>query len=172
MKQLLFLVLFFIFSKTYCQVRDSVGTVTFKENKVKDYTVTNKLTKNDTVYILFENKKNQRKNSTRKKDRIISYSYLFDFKNSDTMYFSTGIEEYLSSEKKDKKIKASIKWVDKKFIRRNKDKIYTYKKIKKNGFEKTIEEIEDCIFYLIDIKTKKDGKYMVREINVLFPADI
>jgi len=168
MKTIFLNIIFLICLQVYCQKKDSICELSSKE---KNYTITHKFNKNDTIYIYFEYKKNQRRRLSKIKDKIIAYSYTFNFEN-DIMYFSTGKEEYLSLDDMNKNKKAGVQWVDKKFLRNNKERIFTYKKIKQNGFEKTIEEFSDCVFYLIDIKLKENGKYKAREVNPLFPIEL
>ena len=69
--------------------------------------------------------------------------------------------------------KPEIKWVNKKFIRKNKLKVYDIKKMQQKGFTKTLDEIGlNCIIYLIDIKIKKNNKFKAREVEISFPEII
>jgi hypothetical protein len=169
MKNIFLYLIFLICSQSYCQVKDSIRYISFPEKR-KDFVV-NKLTKKDTIYMIFEEKENQRKQFSRKKEKIVSYTYILDFEDN-ILGFSTGMEEYLSVDDMQKNKKAGVQWINKKFIRKNKDRIFTYKRIKKNGFYKTVEEISRATIYLIDIKMKENGKYKAREVGALFPIDI
>jgi hypothetical protein len=168
MKNIFLYLIFLICSQSYCQVKDSIRYISFPEKR-KDFVV-NKLTKKDTIYMIFEEKENQRKHSTKKKDRIISYSYNYDFKKGNVLYFTTGIIDSITSEFILFGKIADTKWIDRKYIRKN--KIYSYEKINKKGFNETVEEISDCTFYLIEINTKKNGKYKAMEVGSLFPIEL
>ena len=170
MKIALLNIIFLISFQMFCQEKDSIRYISFPEKKV-EFINLNRLTKKDTVYIYFDYKKNQRKNFSKIKEEIIAYHYTLNFEN-DSMYFSTGKREYLSFDDMSKNKKAGVQWINKKFIRKNKDRIFTYKRIKKNGFYKTVEEISRATIYLIDIKMKENGKYKAREVGSLFPIDI
>lgn len=170
MKNIFLYLIFLICSQSYCQVKDSIRYISFPENKV-EFINLNSLTKNDTVFIYFNYKKNQRRGFSRKKEKIVSYTYILDFEDN-ILGFSTGMEEYLSVDDMQKNKKAGVEWINKKFIRKNKDRIFTYKRIKKNGFDKTVEEISRATIYLIDIKMKENGKYKASEVNALFPIEM
>jgi hypothetical protein len=170
MKTILLYTIFLICSQSYCQEKDSIRYISFPEKSKKF--IVNKLTIKDTIYMLFKQKKNQRKYSTKKNDKIISFSYNYDFKKGNVLYFSTGRKDSITSDYVFGNKKAGVKWVDRKFLRKNRDRVFTYKKIEKNGFEKTVEEVENCIFYLIDIEMKEDGKYIAREVGALFPIEM
>lgn len=171
MKNIFLYLIFLICSQAYCQVKDSIYEITVIEKKDKNYSITHRFTKNDTVYIYFDYKKDQRKKFSKIKEETIAYHYTLNFEN-DIMYFSTGKREYLSFDDMSKNKKAGVQWINKKFIRKNKDRIFTYKKIKKNGFDKTVDEISRATIYLIDIKIKENGKYKAREVNALFPIEM
>jgi hypothetical protein len=170
MKIALLNIIFLISFQMFCQEKDSIRYISFPAKKV-EFINLNRLTEIDTVFIYFNYKKNQRRGFSRKKEKIVSYTYILDFEDN-ILGFSTGMEEYLSVDDMQKNKKAGVKWVDKKFLRKNKEKIYSYKRIKKNGFYITVEEISRATIYLIDIKIKENGKYKAREVGALFPIDI
>ena len=65
-------------------------------------------------------------------------------------------------------IKADVKSIDKKFIRKNDEKIYCIKKMQKIGYKNIIDKFYNCVIYLIDTKTKKDNKYKAIEVKINF----
>jgi len=122
--------------------------------------------KKDTVYLYFNHKKNQSfKLISKRNNEPFKYYYTYHFNDSLNNKILVPI---LTNDSLDFNQKANIKWVDKKFIKKNKDQIYCIKKMKEKGYQNVINEIHNCVIYLIDTKIKKSGKYKAREVNINF----
>jgi len=122
--------------------------------------------KKDTVYLYFNHKKNQSfKLISKRNNEPFKYYYTYHFNDSLNNKILVPI---LTNDSLDFNQKANIKWVDKKFIKKNKDQIYCIKKMQEKGYQNVINEIHNCVIYLIDTKIKKSGKYKAREVNINF----
>jgi hypothetical protein len=127
--------------------------------------------KTDTIYLYFKHSKHEIFGQGNKKNgKILSYIYKFNFNNKLNDFILTTVQ---TNDSLGFKRKAEIKWVNKKFIRKNKLKVYDIKKMQQKGFTKTLDEIGlNCIIYLIDIKIKKNNKFKAREVEISFPEII
>jgi len=122
--------------------------------------------KKDTVYLYFNHKKNQSfKLISKRNNEPFKYYYTYHFNDSLNNKILVPI---LTNDSLDFNQKANIKWVDKKFIKKNKDQIYCIKKMQEKGYQNVINEIHNCVIYLIDTKIKKSGKYKACEVNINF----
>lgn len=122
--------------------------------------------KKDTVYLYFNHKKDQSfKLISKRNNEPFKYYYTYHFNDS---FNNKILVPILTNDSLDFNQRANIKWVDKKFIKKNKDKIYCIKKMQEKGYQNVINEIYNCVIYLIDIKIKKSGKYKAREVNINF----
>ena len=128
----------------------------------------------DTIYIFFNHLSNKEYYSVSNKNSItVSESYLLMDKNKfKYLYFSTGFDGYLSFKDKEQNKKAATKWLSKKFIKENKDVIFTYKEIEEMGFQNMINKIDKYVVLLIDKKIRKNRKYKAREVNILYEAEL
>jgi|GEM_PF-2506609 len=153
----------------FSQIKDSIYEISFKENK-EEINV-NRLTENDTVYLLFNHKKHQDFGiSLKKKEKIITYTYIYHFneKFNNQITISIRTDSILNSDRK----KASFKLIDKKFIRKNRKNVFTIKEMRKKGAKNTVDEIGFCTIYLIDTKIKENRKYKAREVKIYYPAEL
>lgn len=127
-------------------------------------------TKKDTIYLYFNHKKDMSlKVSTYKNKEPFSYLYTYYLNDSlnKNLLININVDDMIDFDNK-----ADIKWVDKKFIRKNDNKIYYIKKMKNRGYQNIINELYDCVIYLIDTKIKEKGKYKAREVKINFKEDM
>lgn len=134
------------------------------------YTIMIGQTKKDTIYLYFNHKKDMSLKVTTYKNKE-PFSYLYTYYFNDSLNKNLLIPIYVD-DMIDFVNKADIKWVDKKFIRKNNDKIYYIKKMKDRGYLNTINEFYDCVLYLIDTKIKEKGKFKAREVKINFLEDM
>jgi hypothetical protein len=144
MRKILMLFIFIFSIKSFCQI------------------------KKDTVYLLFKYSKSEIHGLGGRKDgKIFSYIYKFNFNNKlkDYILIGVNINDSLNFSQK-----ADVQWVSKKFIRKNKNKIYDIKRMQKMGFIDAVNAIDsNTVIYLIDIKIKKNRKYKAREVTISYP---
>lgn len=127
-------------------------------------------TKKDTIYLYFNHKKDMSlKVSAYKNKEPFSYLYTYHLNDSlnKNLLININVDDMI-----DFGNKADIKWVDKKFIKKNDNKIYYIKKMQNIGYQNTINKFYDCIIYLIDTKIKEKGKFKAREVKINFLEDM
>ncbi|WP_396178180.1 hypothetical protein [Flavobacterium sp.] len=120
----------------------------------------------DTVYLYFNHKKNMSlKTTVSKNNEPFSYIYTYYFNDSlnSQLLIPTNIDDLIDFDNK-----ADVKWIDKKFIRKNDEKVYCIKKMQKIGHKNSIDKFYNCVVYLIDTKIKKNNKYKALEVNINF----
>lgn len=128
--------------------------------------IANSQIKNDTVYLYFNHKKDMSFKTTVFKDKEpFSYLYTYYFNDSlkNKLLISTNVDDLIGFDNK-----ADIKWIDKKFMKKNDAKIYCIRKMQKIGYENVIKELHNCFIYLIDTKVKKGHKFKAREVRINF----
>lgn len=123
-------------------------------------------TKKDTIYLYYNHKKDMSIKVTAYKNKE-PFSYLYTYYFNDSQNNSLSIPIYVD-DMIDFDNKADAKSIDKKFIRKNDEKIYCIKKMQKIGYKNIIDKFYNCVIYLIDTKTKKGNKYKAIEVKINF----
>ncbi|MEL1255383.1 hypothetical protein AAEO57_16450 [Flavobacterium sp. DGU38] len=126
------------------------------------------LKKLDTIYIPYHGKANEKKNDIQ--TRIIPT----DFKEKsfaftlDSIYLSFFHLEFKGWEKKDINVRSERKIVNKRFLKKNKDKIISPDLINQYDNEKINCEIltQNKVFYILDL-TEKKRRVILYEVNYM-----
>lgn len=122
--------------------------------------------KKDTVYLYFNHKKDHSYGiSATKNNKPFSFQYTYYFRDSlnNKLLISTKVDDYIDFDSK-----ADVKWIDKKFLRKNDKDVYYIKEMQKIGYQNLIDKLYNCVVYLIDTKIRKNNKFKVKEVRIVF----
>jgi hypothetical protein len=152
MKTIIFFLIFFLSHFFYGQTLQSIKEI-------------------DTIFIYFDHGKYQKKIEIKNSKINSEYTknmIFYKFKIDEINEIKFVYNDYKDFDSYEKGLKTDVKIVKKKFLKHNKDKILSIDFFLKNGFRKTVLEIYNKKFYIIDSKEIKGRKVVLREVRADF----